>query len=367
MVRSFDLEESQLKRAEVLANGDGVSLDRWVSSAIAQKINAAKGKPRPLRVSEIKHILTGDVDVTQRFDVKILDEYVNTCVTAAKDALQSSVPPGFSDFSRDILQHVLEGLRSSHKSIRKLLRDEPSASSVDALTIARLQVETLYSFCFMLQDAKNVSLFLKSGWKKQYIQFLMIREESINIPRFDEFANRSGVQSQESLRRFLGVSDQEKSTIECEELGTAMPMGLKKESIAGFPTPAKIIGKIVNPDLKSMLERLYLEYQWLCSFAHGDQIATFFRTVLDERSPSAKFIDSEKRADLFQRQIAEPSVLYSTICAVQAATELVVIYPHNVELMVKVSTAWSGLSTFTLQSRSVWERRAKKILPLISI
>jgi hypothetical protein len=219
----------------------------------------------------------------------------------------------------------------------------------------------------MLQDAKNVSLFLKSGWKKQYIQFLMMQEEWINIPRSSEFVNKDGVQHHEKARKFLHVSDAEKLTIECEELGTTMPAGLKKEIIAGFPTPGKIIEKIVNPDQKSMLERLYLEYQWLCSFAHGDQNASLFRTVLNERSPQAKFIDPEKRADLFQRQIAEPSVLYSTICAVQAATELVVIYPHDVELMVKVLAAWSGLNKFTLLSRSVWERRAKKILPLISV
>jgi hypothetical protein len=367
MVRTFDLQESQLKRIEELANEDGVSFDHWISSAIAQKIKASKNKTKPLRVSEIKHILTEDVDVTQRFDVKILDEYVNTCVTAAKDALQSAVPPGFSDFNRDILQHMIEGLRSAHESIRKLLREEPSASSVDAMTIARLQVETLYSFCFMLQDAKNVSLFLKGGWKKQYIRFLMMREEWINIPRSFEFLNMDGVQYHEKTRKLLGVSDAEKLTIESEELGTTMPTGIEKEVIRGFPTPGKIIDKIVNPDQKSMLERLYPEYQWLCSFAHGDQNASFCRTVLDQRSPQAKLIDPEKRADLFQRHIAEDSVLYSAISAVQAATELAVIYPHDVELMVKVSTAWSGLTKFTLLSRSVWERRAKKILPLISV
>ena len=319
-----------------------------------------------LTVSKIKHVLTADVDVTQSLDCRTLDEYVNTCVTAAKDALQSAVPPGFSDFNRDILQHLMEGLRAAHESIRKLLRGEPSASSVDALTIARLQLEALYSFCFLLQDARNVSHFLKSGWKKQYIRFLLEREECVNIPRFHEFININGIDHHEKMRKFLNVSDEEKLTIESEELGTTMPAGLRREVIPGFPTPGKIIDRITNPDQKGMLERLYPEYQWLCSFAHGDQVASLFRAVLDERSPQAKLIPPEKREDLFQRQIAEPSVLYSTICAVQAATEIAVIYPHDVELMAKISNAWSGLSSFTLLSRSVWERRAKKILPLIS-
>jgi hypothetical protein len=320
-----------------------------------------------LTVNKIKHVLDSDIDVTQSFDCKTLDEYVNTCITAAKDALQSAVPPGFSEFNRDILQNLMEGLRSAHNSIRKLLKDEPSASSVDVMTIARVQLEALYSFCFLLQNANNVSHFLKSGWKKQYIRFLLEREECKNIPRFDKFINTEGIQLHEKMRIFLNVSDAEKLTIESEELGTAMPAGIKKEAISGFPTPAKIINKITDPDQKSMLERLYPEYQWLCSFAHGDQNASFFRVVLDERSAHAKFIDPEKRADIFQRQIAEYSVLYSAICAVQTATEIAAIYPNDVELMVKVSAAWTGLSKLSFISRSVWERRAKKILPLISI
>ncbi len=55
-----------------------------------------------LTVSEIKHVLTSDIDLTQTCDVKVLDEYVNTCITAAQNALQSSVPLGFSDYPGDI-------------------------------------------------------------------------------------------------------------------------------------------------------------------------------------------------------------------------------------------------------------------------
>ena len=40
MTRVFDLPNSLLKRAEELAREDGVSLDVWVTSALAQKIGA---------------------------------------------------------------------------------------------------------------------------------------------------------------------------------------------------------------------------------------------------------------------------------------------------------------------------------------
>jgi len=318
-----------------------------------------------LPVSKIKHVLISDIDITQRFDVKILDEYVNTCITAAQNALQSAVPPGFSDFHRDVLQHVMEGMRSAHVSIRKLLRDGPSASSVDAMTIARLQLEALYSYCFLLQDTNNVSLFLKNGWKKEYIRFLLMREECINIPRVNEFVCTIALPTLDHTRKLIGVTDAEKLTIENKEIGVKMPIGIQEEKIADFPTPGKILDRIVNPDQKKMLERLLPEYYWLCSFAHGDQNASFFRTALDNRSPQARFTTPEEREDVFQKQIAEDSVLYSTISAVQAATEVATIYPGNIELMAKLTSAWTGLNKFTLLACSVWERRARKVLPLI--
>jgi hypothetical protein len=42
MTRIFDLPDSLVKRAEELAREDGVSLDVWVTSALAQKIGAVE-------------------------------------------------------------------------------------------------------------------------------------------------------------------------------------------------------------------------------------------------------------------------------------------------------------------------------------
>jgi len=42
MTRSFEIPESLLKRAEELAREDGVSLDIWITSALAQKIGTVE-------------------------------------------------------------------------------------------------------------------------------------------------------------------------------------------------------------------------------------------------------------------------------------------------------------------------------------
>jgi hypothetical protein len=114
-----------------------------------------------------------------------------------------------------------------------------------------------------------------------------------------------------------------------------------------------------------MLERLYPEYQWLCSFANGDMAASIFRTALDGRTPASRRPSAEVREDIFQRYIAGDSVLYSAICAVRVATEVAAIYRGDIELMVKITDAWAKLNKFTFLARSVWERRASKVLPLI--
>lgn len=42
MIRTFEVPESLMKRAEELAREDGVSLDIWVTSALAQEIGAVE-------------------------------------------------------------------------------------------------------------------------------------------------------------------------------------------------------------------------------------------------------------------------------------------------------------------------------------
>ena len=88
---------------------------------------------------------------------------------------------------------------------------------MDALPIARLQLETLYTFCFLLQSAENVRLFLKNNWKKKYIRFLLEREERRNLQRFDEFYMRTGQSLIDMLQGLSSVSDEERQTIEQDE------------------------------------------------------------------------------------------------------------------------------------------------------
>jgi hypothetical protein len=237
-----------------------------------------------LAVKDIRHVLTRDIDVSQQFDVAELDKWVRLCSFAARDAMNVSPADGFSAVEWTHLPVMFENLVHSHKSIRTLLRGERNASAVDALVIARLQLETLYTLCFLLEDHLHIRLFLKNAWKKKYIRFLLHREELKSLQRFEDYYNRHALVHLNSLQGPSFVSDDERKTIEEEELGPQANGGHSPTPIKQFPSPMKVIERIRSHNQREMLKRLYPEYQFLCSFAHGDFEASFFRAVSDPRS-----------------------------------------------------------------------------------
>lgn len=251
-----------------------------------------------LTIESIKHVLQheADIDPTATLDVGIIDESVFGCNMAAQDALESAVPTGFNAFERDHLKLLIDGQRHGHLTIRQLLRGEQNASAVDALPIARLQLEVLYSLCFMLQGGQNVRAFLKSGWKKKYIRFLLQREEHGHLPRFVEYFTETAQPWMDQLQVLSSVTEDEKRTIEEEQLGSSPGPAFASTPIRNFPLPMGVIEKCVDLNQKQMLMRLYPEYQFLCSFAHGDSWAAEFRAISDPRSPLQRFVPSATTA-----------------------------------------------------------------------
>jgi hypothetical protein len=322
----------------------------------------------PFKIRDIKHVVArnDDIDPTQRVPVAKLDRFVFGCCSLAQTALSnSSAPVGLVELEREQLKLVIQGLSQSHKSIRRLLEGDQHPGAVDGLAIARLQLETLYSFCFMIQNPENVRLFLKNGWKKRYIRFLLHREELCNLPRFQSYLSSDALPLLEVLQLPSCVTDAEKSTIEHDELGTPGGPNFTRVPIQEFPTPGRIIPAIAVQSQRRMLERLYPEYQFLCSFAHPAMESLLFRAISDPRSPVRQHVDHEKLKDFYQRQVLEPAVIYSTIAAVQVATEVAAICPADVELLARLAEAWTLLLKTTLLAVPVWEIRGKEVLQAI--
>lgn len=321
-----------------------------------------------LRIRDVKYVLRSEVDIDPAASLNVakIDALVFTCISAAQSALDAVPPQGFTEFERDHLKYLIEGQRYGHQTIRMLLRGDQHASAVDALLIARLQLEVLYSLCFMLQGPQNVQLFLKNGWKRKYIRFLLQREEHVNLPRFSEYHSKSGQFWIDQLQACSCVSAEERRTIEQDELGSSPGPSFTPTRIESFPTPRKVIERTTNATQKRMLERLYPEYQFLCSFVHGDLEATLFRVVSDRRSRLQEAVSSEQVKDFYQRQVSETPIVYSAIAAVQAATEVAAMYPSRVDLLAELAKAWNTLLRFSLLAVPVWELRARDLLNVLA-
>jgi hypothetical protein len=317
-------------------------------------------------VSSIAHLHSTDVDTKQKFNAKIFDQSLGVCVARAVKALDLALG-SHTEFHRKNIVPLLESMKATHWTIKKVLgfgKDDPQ--SVDALALARLPVEGLYGLCLMFEDARWIDIYLRDDWRKQYRLFLLQREETKNLPRFDEFNQKDGPTNVEGLRTLLGITEAQRATIELRELGIAMPRGMKIEEIPRFPTPGKALTHVPAGGRRRMLERMYPEYERLCSFAHGMPTANLFKAMFNKYSQYQAFHSPDVLADTFHREVAERSYLLSLISIVQATAELTTLYPANIDLKAAVVEAWKHIAEGTMLGQTIWSIRTKDLLGAIA-
>src|SRR3984893_17662947 len=95
--------------------------------------------------------------------------------------------------------------------------------SVDALALARLPLESLDNMCMFTESPDWVDVYVRDGWKKQYEQFLLQREETKKLKRYDEYSNKKGPHRLAAVGKTIGITKVQVATIEHEQLGTPMP------------------------------------------------------------------------------------------------------------------------------------------------
>jgi hypothetical protein len=318
-----------------------------------------------IRVIDIAHPVHQDIDPDRHIDVIVVDGFINRCSSAATGALKRP-PSGHSELQAAHISWIFDSMRFTHVTIRNLLTQGPKTPAcVDALALTRLQLETLYSVCLICQASDFADDYVKNFWKDNYIRFLLVREEHKKLPRFDGYINGEGQTVLAQLQQASGVTDEERATVEFEELGTALPPGMTLTRIRRFPQPSGVIERITDPDRKRMLMRLYPEYRRLCAFAHGSPQSSMFKTAFWERSPLQGVIPESSRQNVFEKEVGEPAIFYSALAVVQSVCELATMYPSDIELKRAVIEAWNLLSDSHLLGRIIWEIRAKVALTVV--
>jgi hypothetical protein len=306
------------------------------------------------------------VDVEKHVNAKPITEAMDVAVGRALDALEQ--PTGhYSDFHRANIQNVFLSMQSTQRAIRKILswgNEDPVA--IDALALARLPLEGLYTLSLMFEAPRWVHDYLRDGWRKQYESFLLQREETKDLSRCAEFNNRTGPFNIVMHAKAVGITKTQIASVEHLQLGTPLPEGVKYERIDRFPMPSGVIDEIQDGRKKQMLRRLYPEYSYLCSFAHGLPDANLFKLMFNKRSKCRGMWSETEVKDAFQRNVAERAYTTSLIAIIQSVAELTTLYPINIELRAGIVVAWKEMSEASLLGRAVWNLRTKALLGALS-
>ena len=113
-----------------------------------------------------------------------------------------------------------------------------------------------------------------------------------------------------------------------------------------------------------MLQRLYLEYQYLCGFAHFSPTARWLSAILDSRQfPWKPQKTLAERQEIFQTELAIPALAFDLISIAQSCCEFVVSeYPQDGGLVETITGAWKQIENNWLLGKVIWQLRARKLL-----
>jgi hypothetical protein len=321
---------------------------------------------KSITVTSVAYVHTEDVDPEKHVSAIPINEAMNVAVVRAINALENPTR-AYTDFQRATMQTSLRSEQSTHAAIRKVLGwGDEDPMSVDALALARLPLESLYNMCMFTESQEWVDVYVRDGWKKQYEHFLLQRKETKNLPRYDEYNEKSGPHHLSAVANIIGITQAQVATIEHEQLDTPMPASVAQNHIPQFPTPGKAINKLSKgSDKRRMLERLYPEYVFLCSFAHGLPDANLFKMMFNKDSKFRDYWSDAELKDTFRRNVAERSYVTSLLSMIQSAAEIAALYPADVELLAGVAKAWEEMSRDSLLGKAIWNIRTKKLLGVI--
>ena len=327
-------------------------------------------KKKPITMQSCHYAHTEAIDVNAKDGGgDAWEGLINVCVSAAQDALETP-PTGYTAIQRNSLFDIFGSMKVTQRAIRLLVRlGDTAPESVDALVLARLQLEGLYTVCLLIESPNNVDRFVHEAWKRQYIRWMLNQRETETLPQFAA-DNDKDYERLMFMKGVWKVSDRQQETITYYEQGIPNPPGFTPEVIGQFPTPRKVIDELPEGTTKRrMLERLYLEYQDLCAYAHGRPVAGFDKSIFDERSRiREEFIALHGEEHLrkhFQHSVVAPTQIYSFVSVAQAAAELTTLYPHNVELLAAVIKAWNALHGCHMLVNAIWNIHTRAMLGLL--
>ncbi len=325
------------------------------------------------------HARETDIDLEKALDAENFDDRLTRVVHPLALAFEGSEDLGSS--FRHLVAGMLRQFLWTHKSIRLLMknREENPAGMADAMSLAREQVEKVYTVALLLEDPERwTERYLKDAWRNDYERHLIEAHERNTLERYENYLNKhsDGLHKE---RLSLGITDEEEEFVEWRfenppgaPKSSPLPSRLRaaRETMASFPTPAGVVREISDPDLKVALVRLYREYGYLCGYSHSGfrKLLPAYAEAEMELSPAQK----EKIVDTEYAQSIMLSYLSAAFACAEAATRKLARGPGggsgaapvaDAELLVKLSDLWDELAGASLIGRALYTMRVRGVLP----
>jgi len=68
---------------------------------------------------------------------------------------------------------------------------------------------------------------------------------------------------------------------------------------------------------------------------------------------------------MYSSEVSDQALTYSFLGVLQSMTEILFLYPDDLELRVSISNAWSVLMMSNVLGRAIWEMRNRAIVGVL--
>ena len=318
----------------------------------------------------MKYQHTEDINKTRKFSVVSLDPQIKIVINRTANALEKLSIWNVSD--RHILADIFRVFLVTHRAIRMLLstKEKEVATSIEAMSLAREQVESLFTICLLLDNPSYwFSVYKKDSWKRYYMKYMLEKYECGKLSRFEEYINKIAPSNLNRLQRHCGISKDEKEAIEFKFNNPyeKLPPHLKNKLPEDFPTAGRAKDLIKNTSIKDCLERWYHEYKYLSGYSHGQMLKPIARTVLESRELN---ISEEKKQKFLQKEF-QHSLIVSYVSSASACAEACPTLEYNVgdteviEVKAALTKLWNELTDLSLLGKVFWNIRISELLGVI--
>ncbi|MCH8274210.1 MAG: hypothetical protein IH851_05420 [Armatimonadetes bacterium] len=304
---------------------------------------------------------SSDIDPDAEYDVNKLDGQVTIAIRRTESAVRET-PDDFG--CHEALAELLCAFLTTHRAIRSLIKtiDTPDSQLGDALSLVREQIEKVFIVSLLLDDPEKwTRVYVRDGWQKGYKIFVLEREETKDLKRFQEWNTQSGPTLWEGFRRGIGITEVERDATEFIALNPrdTMPSDLQDHVIERFPSPSvRVAGRAREDIMKKVLKLWHAEYERYCDFSH----ILYGKLFLGRVAADAR-IDLSVRRKLLH-DAADQGLTESYRTAGYVCAEICARKAKDLEALAAVDELWQVLRNASLFGKWLYEERVSGLLPL---